>query len=500
MKYLLAHDLGTSGNKVTLFTTGGELIDSKVYEYDTKWFNNGWAEQNAEIWYEAVCSTTKSILENVNSRDVVGVSFSGQMMGCLCIDSGGEVLHNPIIWADKRAIKEEAFIKSKISISEFYKITGHRPSASYTLAKLLWIKNNFPDIYNRTYKVLNAKDYILYRLTGSFVTDYSDASGTNLLDINTLQWSTRIADITDIDLNKMPELQKSTDVIGYVNSKVSSETSLFEGTPIICGGGDGVMSAVGAKSISDNDVFCTIGTSAWCASTSDSPLYDNEERTFNFVHAIPGKYVPCGTMEAAGASINWIKSQVLADSKNSFETLNSESSEIKPGSDGLYFLPYLLGERSPRWDSDAKGCFIGINMETSRGHMFRAVYEGIAMNLDIILKIIINNRNIKRLIVTGGGVRSPVLCRILADMFNIEILIPNYIKEATSIGAAVTAGVGIGIYESFDIIDDFIKIEQIIKPDKNNIELYKNKKAVFESLYQALKPVFKLSKGVNNET
>jgi xylulokinase len=237
MKYLLAHDLGTSGNKVTLFSTDGEKVASELYSYDTKWYNDVWAEQNPEDWYEAVKETTKKVVRNVDPRDVLGLSFSAQMMGCLCVDREGRALHPSIIWADMRGTDEEAFIRERIPAEEFYRITGHRPSASYGLAKLLWLKNHHPHVYDECYKMLNAKDYVIQRLTGEFVTDYSDASGTNLLDINTLRWSERIADAVDVDLEKMPELRKSTDIIGSLSEEAASELGLTSATKVICGGG-----------------------------------------------------------------------------------------------------------------------------------------------------------------------------------------------------------------------------------------------------------------------
>ncbi|MGL1893516.1 MAG: xylulokinase [Spirochaetaceae bacterium] len=486
-KYILSHDLGTSGNKVTLFTTEGELVRSETYVYNTKWFNDNWAEQDAELWYKAFCETTKKILADVNPEHVLGVSFSGQMMGCLCVDSLGKPLHNSIIWADMRASIEETFINDKINSEEFYKITGHRASASYTLAKFLWIKNNLPEIYNNTYKVLNAKDYILHKLTGEFVTDYSDASGTNLLDINTLKWSEKIAKAVDINIDKFPELRKSTDIIGLINSQNSIETGLAIGTPIICGGGDGAMSALGAKCINTGDVFCTLGTSSWNATTTNEPFFDKQMRTFNFVHIIPGKYIPCGTMQTAGASLSWLKKEMAIDN---YEDINNAVKKSKPGSNGLYFMPYLMGERSPRWNSKARGCFIGLKMQTTSGDMFRSVYEGVAFNLEIIFGLISRNQDVKEIIMTGGGAKSEVWNQIIADIYNTNILIPNYTEEATSIGAAITAGVGLGIFKSFDKITDFIKIDKTVQPIKANVIKYNKMKPIFESIYQSLIPVY----------
>jgi xylulokinase len=498
MKYLLAHDLGTSGNKATLFTTEGKLVDSVVYAYSTKWFNNNWAEQDAEVWYEAVSESTKKIMKNINADDVVGVSFSGQMMGCLCVNDQGDPLYNSIIWADMRATKEEAFMKEKIPEKEFYRITGHRASASYGLAKLLWIKNNYPKIYDNTYKMLNAKDYIIFKLTGSFVTDYSDASSTNLLDITTLNWSTTIADAVGIDLEKMPKLHKSTDVVGHINALSAMETGLNVGTPIICGGGDGSMSAVGAKCISEGDAFCTLGTSAWNATASKSPVYDDEMRTFNWVHVVPGMFIPCGTMQTAGASISWLKDQLgqleseecSKNNKSVYEAINKIAEEAEPGSAGLYYLPYLMGERSPRWNPDARGCFLGIKMETTKSDIFRSVYEGVALNLEIILQLVLGKADISQLVMTGGGAKSKIWCQIFADVYNVDILVPNYIEEATSIGAAVTAGVGLGIYDSFDRINDFIKIDSVVHPIEVNVEKYRKMKPIFEHAYTALLPIY----------
>lgn len=498
MKYLLAHDLGTSGNKVTLFSTEGKLIGSEVYSYETQWFNDVWAEQDADVWYKAVCKTTQSILQKIDPSDVVGVSFSGQMMGCLCVDEKGQPLRNSIIWADMRSVEEEKYIKELFNEEAFYKITGHKPSASYSLAKLLWIKNNEPDIYAKTYKVLNAKDYIIHKLTGKFVTDYSDASGTNLLDINTLKWSQSIADTVGIDVAKMPQIHQSTDVIGGVSASASVETGLTVGTPIVCGGGDGSMSALGAKCVADGDVFCTLGTSAWNATTSDKPVYDPQMRTFNWVHVVPDKYIPCGTMQTAGASLSWVVKQLarLEDQKaeltntNVYEILNNLVSNVEAGSNGVYFMPYLLGERSPRWNVNARAGFIGMKMETTKEEMLRSVFEGIAFNLEIILDIVTNKKDIREVVMTGGGAKSSIWCQIFADIYNTAIVVPNYIEEATSVGAAIAAGIGIGIYDSFEKINDFIKIERRFVPRDEYVKLYSGKKEVFEALYQALEPVY----------
>ncbi len=497
MKYLLAHDIGTSGNKVSLFSVEGKLIKSVTVHYDVKWFDDVCAEQNADDWYGAVCQSTKDILEDIDNKDVIGVSFSGQMMGCLCVDKDGNPLANSIIWADMRATDQEAFIKEKIDENVFYKLTGHKPSASYTLAKLLWIKDN-TDIYDKTYKVLNAKDYIILKLTGEFVTDYSDASGTNFLDLEKLEWSTKIADAVGVDIEKMPTLKKSTDIVGHVTEKAAYDTGLLVGTPIICGGGDGSVAAVGSMCTSVGTAYLTVGTSAWNSITSEKPVLDDNKSVFNFAHVVDGLYSPCGTMQTAGASIGWMadeiahietkKAQENGGSKYDYIEEQVEKSQV--GSNGVIFLPYLLGERSPRWNVHAKGCFIGLKMETKRGDILRSVYEGVAMNLGVILDVLRAENDISDITMTGGGAKSKIWCQIFADVYNLPVKIPNYLEEATSIGAAVTAGVGLGVYDSFDVIKDFMAIEKTIYPIEENVEKYKKLKTIFNKSYHSLCGVY----------
>lgn len=497
-KYLLAHDLGTSGNKATLFSVDGEIVASATYSYDVKWYNNLWAEQNPKDWYRAVCETTKEVLNKVVDGEVIGISFSGQMMGCLCVDKNGKPLADSIIWADMRSEEEADFIKNQIDENSFYHITGHRASASNSLAKLLWIKNNKEDIYNNTYKMLNAKDYIIFKLTGNFVTDYSDASGTNLLDLTALKWSEEIATKVGINLNKMPDLKKSTDIVGYITEAAAKEIGLEVDIPVICGGGDGSMAAVGAGCISSGTAFSSIGTSGWNAITTNVPIYDSGMRTFNFVHIVPGKYVPCGTMQTVGAAISWMIEQ-FADLEKSIAKDKGESvytiiedliSQVKIGSNGVIFLPYLQGERSPWWNSKAKGSFIGLTMTTDHKIIFRSVYEGIAMNLGIILDIMGETQNLDYIVLTGGGARSATWCQIFADIYNIPIHVPSNMEITTSVGAAVTAGVGLGIYENFEVVNRFIKIDRVIKPNIENVNRYKKLKKIFVNSYKTLENIY----------
>jgi len=498
-KYLLAHDLGTSGNKATLFTTEGELVDYCLYEYDTKFFNGNWAEQNPLDWWKAFCATNKELLKDRDANRIAGIAFSGQMMGCVCVDKNGQVLRDAIIWADQRSMEEEQLIKNKIDEREFYKITGHKISSSYSIEKLMWIRKNEPEIFKRTYKMLLPKDYIIHRLTGDFVTDYSDASGTNAFDIMNYEWSDKIIDIAGLDRSLFPDVYPSTHVVGGVSKTVAEECGLAQGTNVIIGGGDGVCAAVGAASVEENIAYNYLGSSSWVAYTSKKPVFDRELRTFNWAHMIPGYYAPTGTMQAAANSYNFIKKILfeglsVLENENCigvYDLMNKHLESSKIGANGLIFLPYLLGERSPRWNSDARGAYIGLKMEHTKGDLLRAGVEGILMNLNIILEIFQKESNITDMNVIGGLAQSDPILAILTDIYGVKVHKLNYLEEATSIGAAVAAGVGSGELQDFYEVHKFIKPVKELKPNMINHKDYDNVKKVFDNSYEALTNIYR---------
>lgn len=498
-KYLLAHDLGTSGNKTTLYSTEGQLIKSCVKSYDLFVTNNNWAEQNPNDWWQAVCQSTKELVADIDVSEIAAISFSGQMMGCVCVDADGNPLRNALIWADMRATEEEALIRERIDESEFYKLTGHKISPSYGGQKLMWVKRNEPEIYAKTYKMMNAKDYIILKLTGKFVTEYTDASSTNLLDLNKPDWSDKLLEVMDIDKEKMPTLLKSTDIAGGVTSEAAQFTGLIPGIPVVCGGGDGVCAAVGTGCTKEGIAHSCMGTSSWISITTEKPIYDDEMKTFTWAHIVPGYVLPTGTMQCGGGSFSWFKEQLgkyetlygEQNNKDPYAILDEEVLTSPPGANGLLFLPYLIGERSPRWNPKAKGAFIGLKMETEKKDLVRAVQEGVAFNLNVVLETFKKNDvTIEDMIVIGGGAQSDPWLQILADIYKINIQKPNFLEEATSMGAAITAGVGVGVFEDFDVIDRFLKIEETKTPNKDNEEVYAALKPIFDQCYFGLKDVF----------
>lgn len=499
--YLLAHDLGTSGNKATLFSADGALIDSQVYSYDTHYFNNTWVEQNADDWWRAVCESTRSLIEKtgIDAGDIKAVSFSGQMMGCLCVDKNGTPLRPSIIWADQRAQKQAAQVEEKVSQWDYYRIVGHRNTASYGIHKLMWIRDNEPDIYEQTYKMLNAKDYIVFRLTGTFCTDYSDGNSCGFFDLTKLCWSEELLSYAGISEDKLPNLKPSTFVAGTVTGEAARLTGLMEGTPVVIGSGDGVATNVGAGSITPGRTFCCMGTSAWITTTSEKPIFDEQMRTVTWAHMVPGLYAPNGTMQYAGGSYNWIKNTICkmecydarVNGKSPYDYMNEQIQESPMGANGILFLPYLLGERAPRWDPNAKGCFLGMKPENTRGDLLRSVLEGITMNLAVVLDVLRTQLPIDEIMVLGGGAKGAVWRQIMADIWNARITVPALLEEAGSMGAAVNGGVGAGIFKDFSAIERFIQIDSIHEPSPGAKEAYKPVRELFDECYFALKDVFR---------
>ena len=498
-KYLISHDLGTSSNKASLFSTEGKLIDSYTVPYDVHFFHKNYAQQDPEDWWGAVCKATREIVKQIDPEEVLAISFSSQMQACIAVDEKGTVLYPAMIWADHRAEAQAEELTRKIGFDRMYEINGHRVSPSYSIEKLMWLREEKPEIYAKTYKMLLAKDYIICRLTGEFVTDYSEASGTDAFDLRHLKWSEEILAATGIDREKMPELHASTDVIGSLTKEAAESLGLTCETKVVCGGGDGPCSALGAGSIKDGQMFLSFGTSAWIAGTSGEVNLDREKTLIGFGHVVPGKYMPCGTMQAAGSSYSYIKEALCAEEvrqaeetgESVYELLNRLVLQSPPGAKGLIFLPYLLGERSPRWNPDTSGSFLGIRMEHKKCDYVRAVLEGIAMNLSVILEAQREHMEGKELVLTGGGAKGDVLAQILSDVLGVPLHRLDHVETATSIAAAVIAGVGVGVFKDFSVVDQFVKTDKTFYPREEYREVYDRQKKLFELGYQCLLPYYR---------
>ena len=499
--YILAHDLGTSGDKASLYTENGTLTASATYNYGTMYPKAGWAEQDPEDWWEAVCASTKIVLDKagLNGEDVACISFSGQMMGALPLDASGKPLRHSIIWADARAAEETDHMREAVGEDELYQITGTSIAPTYSLEKILWIKNHQRDIYDAAAAFVNAKDFIVYRLTGKFATDLSDASGTNMLDIQKKKWSTEILSAAGVDPGKLPPLYPSTAVIGYVLPGVAEKAGLSEKTAVVIGGGDGPCATVGAGAVEDGDAYVYYGSSSWIAVAGRKPLYDPDQRTFNLCHLDPDLYMAPGTMQSAGGSYEWLRDTVCMAEKHAselvgegtYELMSAEAASSTPGSKGLLFLPYLLGERCPYWNPHARGAFVGLSRAHTRADIIRSVLEGVVFNLCVILDLFRGQGvDIRELTAIGGGIRSDLLSQMMADIYEVNIKRPVVLEEATSFGAAVAGGVGTGIFGGFHEVKDMIKIRDTITPDLQSTAAYKKLYPVFQDAYASLVGVY----------
>ena len=489
MDYVLAHDLGTSGNKATLYDTSGTLIRSEKVTYATTYFGSNCAEQDPEDWWRAVCLSTKRLLREIDPSSIAAVSFSGHMMGCLPVDRDGRPLRMHMLYCDQRALSQVERLRDAIDVWEFYTTTGHRPSASYTLPRVMWLQENEPDTYRATYKFLNAKDYIVFRLTGQFATDYSDAGGTELFDINRLCWSEQIAQAAQVDLAKFPDAYESTHIAGEVTAAASEQTGIPAGVPVCCGAGDGCAAGVGAGSLDDGTTYTSIGTSGWVGATSTDPIYDPQMRVPTFPHAVPGLYHSCGAMQTAGASFTWAAQTIFGDAKD-YAHMDQEMEEAGPGSHGVLFLPYLMGERSPWWDDSARGCFLGLQPETTQGDMLRAVEEGVAFNLGTVLDVYREYIHVDDMMFVGGAATSDLWRCILANVYNMPVSRPNNISECASMGAAVIGAVGVGLLSGFDAARPFFRAVSTQMPNIQTARFYGERIRVFQQAYLALREVF----------
>ena len=501
--YVLAHDLGTTGNKATLYDREGVLVGRALSEYATEYAHPRWAEQDPDDWWSAVCASGTELLRTtkVPRNDIACIVFSGQMMGCVPLDRHARPIRKAIIWADQRAVQQARWVAERVDPLTVYEITGHRLSASYSLCKILWLRDNEPDLYRSARKFVHAKDSVVARMTGVVATDVSDASGMNLLDLNRATYSEPILEAVGLGRSKLPDLHHSTDVIGSVLPGVADELGVAAGTPVVLGGGDGPCAAAGAGVVSEGSAYNYIGSSSWIALATPRPIRDPEQKTFTFGHVVPEMFMPTGTMQAAGASYQWARDNFCRAERESaaalgvsaYDLMDREAEASPPGAQGLIFLPYLMGERSPRWNPRARGAFIGLTIRHTRSDLIRAVLEGVALNLRVVLQAFLaQGARIESMRLIGGAARSHVWNRIMADVFGLPVERLAILEEATSMGAALVGGVGVELYSSFAMSEAMNPAAAVLQPDPAGQAVYDRLYPIFEAAYEALVPVYDL--------
>ena len=503
--YILAHDLGTTGNKASLYDRQGQVLASAFQGYETYYPGPNQVEQDPLEWWQAVCGATRQLLaeSRMDPRSIACVTFSGQMMGCVAVDRQARPLRRALIWADTRAVEQAERAIQRVGMETAYRISGHRASASYSAAKIAWLRDHEPETYRAAHKFLHAKDFAAARLSGQFASDYSDASGTNLYDLEGQKWSWQMVDAFGLDPEQLPELHASTDVIGEVSGAAAEETGLAKGTPVVIGGGDGPCAATGAGVVREGSAYNYIGSSSWIGIASRKPVFDPALRTFTFAHLVPGMFTPTGTMQAAGASYQWLRDTVCTTEKaaagqggeSAYELMNAEAAQSPAGAHGLLYFPYLLGERSPRWNPDARGAYFGLSASHTRADLVRATLEGVSLNLAVILNAFrAQGLAVEAMRVIGGGANGAIWRQILADIYGIPVLRPRLLSEATSFGAALAGGVGVGLYPDFQLAETLTPVLDTTRPNPDVQALYAEMYAVFNRAYEAFEPLYPLFK------
>ena len=498
-RYLLANDLGTSGDKALLFDIeSSTIIGDEVINYPTDYLPNGWVEQDCSHWWDAVCNCTKSLIAKtgIDASEIAAVSFSAIMNSCLPVTKEGKALRKAMIWCDQRGQSEVDTLYNFASEDEIYNKTGHKINGVYAIAKMLWFKRNQPELFKETYKFLQAKDYIVYKLTGVFATDYSDASHLGILDQEKLCYWDELLTSVGISQDHFPQLHSSTEIVGYVTKEAALATGLTEGTAVVMGGGDGCCATAGSGAYKMGLGYTVLGTSSWNGTISEKMAIDKQKTTSSFVHLDKTKYVSIGSMQSSGLSLEWLLSTLYPDFETNktaiYQTMNKKvATSLEENPDNkLLFLPYLLGERSPWWNSEARGCFIGLEATTTSVDMVRSCMEGVAFNLRIILEAMETPENQLAMRVIGGGARNETWLTILASIWNRPITVPKYLTEATSLGAILCAGVGVGLIDSFSSIEKINPPLRVYQPNQKLAQHYEKLYPIFKESYKALVPTF----------
>ena len=491
-------DVGTSSVKALLVDESGVVIKKATPEYDFSTPKSLWAEANPSDWWEATQNAIKTLLGNMDSSQIGGIGLTGQMHGMVALDEGGNVLRPCIMWNDQRSHVECKEITNRIGREKILEITGNPVLPGFTAPKILWTQKNEPEVFSAIKKILLPKDYIRFKLTGEFFSDVSDASGTSLLDIEERSWAKEIFQAMEWPLSWMPEVTESTEPSSKISQEAAQLTGLQAGTPVVAGGGDCAAQAVGSGIVEEGKISVTLGTSGVVFAQSDSYKVEPNGKLHAFCHAVPGKWHLMGVMLSAAGSFQWYKNEFGQDEQriedeggpNAYELLTDGASEIKAGSEGLFFLPYLSGERTPHPDPYAKGCFIGMSLRHTKKHLTRSVLEGVSYGLNDSLSLMKGlGINPNETILTGGGAQSVLWKQMLADIFSTECSIVNAV-EGAAYGAAILASVGVGRYSSVpEACNSWIQKTESIKPGPEQ-DIYRKYYPVFQSLYPSLKAQF----------
>ncbi len=499
-KYILAHDTGTGGNKAVLCDLKGKVLHSVYRGYGISYPRPEWVEQDPDELWRVVAATSRQVIREsgVNPADILGVGVSAQMWNTLPVDESGRPLTRMLSWLDLRSIRQADRVTSGDMPAFLFKHTGNIPTAKDSIPKILWLKEERPDVWDRTAYLLDCKEYILFKLTGKIAIDWVGASVYFLFDPRTKQWSREVCQKLGIPIERLPPAFPCTEVIGEITPEAGKLTGLRSGTPVVICAGDVAAAQSGAGANQEGKVHLCIGTATWIGVSTSTFRNDPVKPFWGLNHMDPRKYIIAGEMETGGGALMWFRDVFCQEErrlaaqagKSSYDLINAAAASVPAGSEKLIFLPWLSGERAPVLDHYARGGFIGLSMSHNKAHFARAVMEGVAYQLRWICEAMEQvGFRIDRFNAIGGGCNSRVWLQIISNVTNRPLRVMRNHLEAGAVGAAMAVAVGMGVYPSMDAVDELVKVRREIAPDRSHSSRYDGLYHEYRSLYTSLEPL-----------
>ncbi len=493
MSYFLGIDVSTTATKALAIDAQGAVVSAASTEYAFETPRPQWSEQDPALWWRGARESIRKALADTDipGREIAAIGLTGQMHGLVLLDAAGRVLRPAILWNDQRTAAECDEIVERTGRAELIARTGNDALAGFTAPKILWVRRHEPAVYEQVRQALLPKDYVRFRLTGDYATDRAGAAGTLLLDVRERDWSEEILARLDIPRAWLPPTHEGPDVTGVVSAEAAEATGLRAGTPVVAGGGDQSAQAVGVGAVREGVVALTLGTSGVAFASADQPFVDPGGRLHAFCHAAPNTWHLMGVMLSAAGSLRWYRDALFPNA--SWDELLAPAQDVRPGAQGLFFLPYLTGERTPHADPMARGAFAGLTVRHESKHMTRAVLEGVAFGLRDIFELMrgAGLTSIEQVRISGGGARSPLWRQILADVLETELVTVNT-TEGAAFGAALLAGTGAGAWGAVrEACDATVRITGATPCDPETAKRYRPFYRAYRDLYPALRDSFR---------
>jgi xylulokinase len=494
---LLGIDIGTGGTRAVLIDETGRVIGSATAEHQPiSAPHRGWAEQAPDDWWAAACKAVPQCLANAKATvdEVESVGLTGQMHGLVMLDADGKVLRPALIWCDQRTEEECREITEKIGAKGLIELTANPALTGFTLPKIWWVQKHEPEIWKRVKKIMLPKDYVRFRLTGAHAIDVADASGTLILDVVNRRWSKEMMAASNLSEEMLPKVLESQEISGKISEAGAKASGLKAGIPVVAGAGDQAAGAVGMGIVRPGAVSATIGTSGVVFAATASPEFDPKGRIHTFCHAAPKRWHVMGVTQAAGFSLRWFRDQFGAggdSSRDPYDRLMDEASHAPAGSDGVLWAPYLMGERTPHLDPNARGALVGLSSTHTRAHVVRAILEGVAYSLRDTLTIFADLKlPTESIRLGGGGARGGLWRQIQADVYGMPVDIVEA-EQGPAYGAALLAGVGVGVWSSVDeACDTAVRVATRVQPNSASAAVMNKQYAAYRTLYPALREIY----------